>query len=393
MRGDTVVAPSGAPDASGRAQDPAPARAPARLLFIDNLRVLSIGLVVVAHVAVIYGGLSDEGPNGAAPGLIASLALLWLTWVVQAFAMPLMFFISGYLTPGAYERRLPSTFLRDRLIRLGIPLLIYDLLINPLLVYSASPARPPLSDFLRSYPAYITGVGSGPTWFVLNLLLFALGYLVWRLLTPQPAPAPALRPPPTHRAVVGLLLGTTAATFLVRLVWPVGWANFASLRLPFLPIYLGAYGLGIRAWRGDWLEAAADTLGRPWLRVGVLAVLLFPALLALGDLTTLGGGLRAQALIFVLWEVTLAVGLGLGLLGYFRRRHNTQGPLARSLAVSAYLVYIIHVPVIWALRAMLGGLPLAPVLMFALIAGLAVPVCFLISYYALRSVPLLRRVF
>lgn len=393
MRISTVRMPSEAPEGPKRAGDSVNVQTVGRLLFIDNLRVLTIMLVVVAHVAVLYGGLSDEGPDGVAPGLIVSLALLWFTWVVQAFAMPLMFFISGYFTPGAYDRRTPFTYLRDRLIRLGIPLLIYDLLINPLLVYSATPTRLPISEFWRNYPAYIIGFGTGPMWYVLNLLLFSLGYLAWRLLTPRLDSSPDLIAAPTHRSALGLLLGMAVATFLVRLVWPVGWGNFFSLRLPYLPAYLGAFVLGVWAWRGGWLAAAVERLGRPWLRVGILGALLFPALLAMGDLSMLGGGMRVPSLVFALWEATVGIGLGLGLLYHFSRHHSTQGLLARSLSSSAYMVYIIHVPVIWALRKLLGGLPLGPLLLFVLISGLAVPLCFVIGHYALRGVPLLRRVF
>jgi glucan biosynthesis protein C len=37
--------------------------------------------------------------------------------------------IAGYFTPGSHNRKGAGPFLRDRLVRLGIPLLIYDSLI------------------------------------------------------------------------------------------------------------------------------------------------------------------------------------------------------------------------------------------------------------------------
>jgi hypothetical protein len=47
------------------------------------------------------------------------------------FAMGLFFLISGLLTPGSLERRGPSAFAHDRLLRLGVPLAPAALVIWP----------------------------------------------------------------------------------------------------------------------------------------------------------------------------------------------------------------------------------------------------------------------
>jgi glucans biosynthesis protein C len=45
--------------------------------------------------------------------------------------------IAAYFTPGSYDRKGATSFLRDRLVRLGISLLLYYLLLEPLVVYIA----------------------------------------------------------------------------------------------------------------------------------------------------------------------------------------------------------------------------------------------------------------
>ena len=43
--------------------------------------------------------------------------------------------ISSYFTPGSYDRKGPGPYVLDRLKRLGIPLLFYIVVIDPLLSY------------------------------------------------------------------------------------------------------------------------------------------------------------------------------------------------------------------------------------------------------------------
>jgi len=46
--------------------------------------------------------------------------------------------ISGYFTPGPFDRKGAGGFLVDRLKRLGLPLAVYALAINPLVTYLAA---------------------------------------------------------------------------------------------------------------------------------------------------------------------------------------------------------------------------------------------------------------
>ena len=54
---------------------------------------------------------------------------------LQAFFMAVLFFIAGYFSAAAYDRKGFSRFLRDRLFRLGLPTLLYMLVIGPLTQY------------------------------------------------------------------------------------------------------------------------------------------------------------------------------------------------------------------------------------------------------------------
>ena len=111
------------PHNTRRTHDGAGAGQPdSRVWFVDNLRVLLISLVILHHIACIYSGLPawyyTEQPTNGAVGL--GLTLLHADQPGLVHGRILL--LSGYFTPRSYDRKGPRAFLRDRLIRLGIPL-------------------------------------------------------------------------------------------------------------------------------------------------------------------------------------------------------------------------------------------------------------------------------
>src|SRR5512135_497646 len=109
------------------------AKAAGRLLFIDNIRVLLTILVILFHTMIIYAGSGSWGfyTEGRQDTLTAVLGT-WFCAVNQAYFMGFFLLISAYFVPGSYDRKGAGHFLKDRLIRLGIPLVIYSWVISPL---------------------------------------------------------------------------------------------------------------------------------------------------------------------------------------------------------------------------------------------------------------------
>ena len=112
---------------------PRPAVGGSRLYYMDWLRVIIIGMVFVAHVMMPFSG---------APWLITADQKFPLGGGIAAignqFAMPVMFFLAG---AGAYfslRRRSPGHFARERLLRLGLPFVLFTLLLSPVQSYYAA---------------------------------------------------------------------------------------------------------------------------------------------------------------------------------------------------------------------------------------------------------------
>jgi glucan biosynthesis protein C len=388
------------PGASQPKAAASPSRGSGRLLFVDNIRIFLTVLVILHHLMVIYAGSGGwifyEGRQDDITAAVGG----WLCSVNQAYFMGLFLLISAYFVPGSYDRKGPVRFFVDRLIRLGIPLAVYSWIVRPLFIYFALHMGEGMSFwgwvrlvYFRRYGI----LGGGPLWFIEALLLFSAVYVVVRLLS-------ARRPPhlvsdmPFPRngwiALFALLLG--AATFLVRLAFRVN-ETFGPLNFQFANFvqYIALFVIGLAAYRRNWLLHLPDKTGRLWLWIAVGLILAYPPLALLAgaqensDLFL--GGWYWQSMLLAQWEAFLCVGMCVGLIYLFRRHWNHQGRLAQELSRSAYTAYLIHEPVITMLAVQAMGIIIYPLAKFALVAIVAVPLCFAVSAL-IRRVPYFDRV-
>lgn len=368
---------------------PAPTTTPARLLFIDNLRWLMIVLVITMHAAVTYSNMGRWYYTEKAHLDLASL-LFFATYQVwlQAFFMGFLFFIAGYFVPPAFERKGPARFLRDRAVRLGLPSLVYMLVIGPSNIYFLLGAR----HRGRSYASFLGE--SGPLWFCLALLIFCLIYAGVRVIVRRPVSGSGWLP--ANRHVVLFILTIAAATFLVRIVQPIGTAVW-NMQLCFFSQYVLLFIAGLHAYRHGWLLRIPRSFGMRWLALSVgggavaWLVILVLATRMHWQTSSFDGGARWQSAVLSTWESFFCVGVCLGLMVLFREHFNTQGRLVQFLSANAFAVYVFHPPVVIAASLALRGFHAPPVSKFAIVSVIAVLVTFPVAA-ALRQVRLLKRI-
>jgi hypothetical protein len=197
--------------------------APTRLAFVDNVRSGMIVLVLGMHAAVTYSPFGSWFLREHPP-LTQAEAMFFLTFqaFLQGFFMALLFFVAGCFTPDAYDRKGAVRFLADRTYRLGLPALLFALIIGPVMRYFLIGSWDTARSFPIAMAAYIASgqvlSGTGPLWFCVALLIFSVGYTLWRLAQPR---AFAIRDL-TTRHVVFALLAMAVGTFLTKTVIPGG---------------------------------------------------------------------------------------------------------------------------------------------------------------------------
>jgi surface polysaccharide O-acyltransferase-like enzyme len=362
-----------------------------RLLFVDNLRTLVIVLVILVHLSITYGGAGGwyyyERPT-TEPSFIV---LTFHNAVCQSFFMGLLFLLSAYLSVGSYDRKGPRLFLRDRFLRLGIPLLVFEFVIHPFQLYpliraGAIHIEGSFGDLLARYYRSFH-IGSGPLWFVETLLIFALVYTAIRVLVPRkPRPDANLLAPPGTWAILAFALVLGVLTFVVRFWFPFGWAfGPLNLQLCFFVQYVAMLVVGVVAYRNDWLVRVPKATGR--LALGLAAFLIvvaFPAMFILGGAakgneSTFFGGWHWQAFAYSTWEQFTCVAMIIALTVLFRERLNRQGWLAREASASSYATYIIHTPIIILGALAVRNVAMHPLLKFVVVSLALAPLCFLLA--------------
>lgn len=360
-----------------------------RLAWVDQVRTVLTFLVVSIHATIVYSHVGSwYFMHPVEPGLVQKITFLLWEGHLQAFFMGLFFFISGYFAHFSILRRGVGGFVRERLVRLGVPLLVFVCLIQPFILFVLHPWSATGPDLRVAYVHYFTKgyfvSGTGPLWFVEALLVFSVVFAGWRALRPVPANRDGLRFTFWHALSLGAALGVV--TFAVRLVQPIG-TNVANLQLCFFPQYIVAFALGpIVARRWD-LDALASV---SWAKRAALgAIILGPFCqfaagwlsmpITAGTEPAFSGGWNLPALLYALWEQCAGVLLAVGLMAFIRARFNRMTPVRRWLADRSFAVYVLHAPVLIGLTMLLNRYNGNPFLLAVLLSVLALSASYLVA--------------
>lgn len=355
-----------------------------RLHALDAVRGLALVLGVVMHAALSFipGDtwlVADDSGSVASSVLVTddsrSVVAPLLVYVSHVFRMTLFFLIAGFFGRMVACRRGSRGFLRSRLKRIGVPLL----------------AGLPLSWLAMGLitAAYFRGRGAAPPsetstiplvhlWFLYVLLWMYVGVLAVRAVVSsvdRDGSARARFVDPAVRFVSGPLAPVVlgAPLFLVFLGtrdWSAWWAVSAPTgivpNVPALVAFATAFGFG-------WLVHRQPGILQTWVRLAplflVAAVATTVACLAMtGVVPPLAGEqpeypkvAYAACYAVSMWAWTL------GLTGAAVRWASGYSRVRRYLADSSYWIYLVHLPIVLGLQALLAHVPWPWWLKFGLI--------------------------
>ncbi len=348
-----------------------------RLYFFDNLRVALVMLVIAHHVGQAYGPTGGSWPIMEA----ARSPILGPFFTVnRSFFMSLFFMISGYFAVMSFDSSGPQRFVKSRLQRLGLPVLVWAVVITV-----------PFQVFVQKIPAWPVDVGH--LWFIEHLLIFSLVYALWRVLTRGRTHAErAPLNPPGVLATLGLALAIAVVSGVVREVYPIDrweiYLGFVKVMWADVPRDLAFFIVGLLAYRNGWVLKFPTRAGLAWLAVGVALVLYQYAyeLGFTGNLVPTTG--LAAGVLRLLWEGVFVCAICIGLTVLFREVLNIGGRLSRTLSQAQYAAYILHIPIVLLVQFAVLRLPLPPLAKFAVVTLVAIPLTFAFSSWARKPLRL-----
>lgn len=366
------------------------AAAPQRLYGLDVARIVLVILVVMAHVGMTYISLPVWAAYDGFDMIVALQVFL-----AQLSIMITFFLISGFAARALFVGKGEAFFIRDRLIRIVLPLIVFGLG-----YYAVVPFIWRLGD--RAITRYGTGVADGfnpviefpltHLWFLYVIAIFyALTVALVRVRSTIPAWIDRWMALAVNSWITPLLFGMpiAAAMTLFR-----GWDPMTSIPpstlVPSVHVLVAFGAAYLYGWYCHRQPELLGVLARRWTWLLAGALLMLPLYFAVVwtwpiDIWTSRKMERlpyALAFGVLSWTVSLA---GLSAALRFARR---PGPVVQFLSASSYWVYIAHMIPALLLPILMLPLPLPPLVKY-LIASAGSMALLLVSYrWLIRGGPI-----
>lgn len=323
---------------------------------LDRGRTFLMLIVLLHHSVIAYTYFGHTDPKSWIGFDIIVLA-------TDSFFMAMFFFLSGLFVWPSLAHKEPQVFLRNRLLRLGLPFAVAVLTIMPVAYYAIELRRNPGTSFAVFWWKTVT-VGpwpSGPVWFIWVLLSFDLTAGLLFRLSPRlvdPINRLALRgyERPTEFFIV--ILAATAILYIPLRVYfgagrwfEVGPLSLQASRALLYPAYfiIGAGAGATNLDRGllspdgrlaksrcSWIVATLVPYCLLWLLIYIKrAILGNPVWLP--DLYEVSYGL---------FFVTFSAAILFAILGYFVRFKRSGFSVLDWMQAHAYGMFLVHYPIV-----------------------------------------------
>lgn len=126
-------------------------QAPARLHYLDWLRVIAILGVFFIHATCVFNEVGFPIKNAEQSAPLTTFGAFFYPW-----GMPLVFLIAGAGSWFALQRRAPGRYARERLMRLLVPFIAGSILLFPLIHYFEWRHQVQTGLALGSFPEHLT---------------------------------------------------------------------------------------------------------------------------------------------------------------------------------------------------------------------------------------------
>jgi hypothetical protein len=339
------------------------------------------------HSAVTYSGLGGWYYIEGSPEKLSIFGLVFFGLTqsfMQAWIMGILFFISAYLATKALAKRTSLTFIKERLFRLGLPLLLYVFIVSPFIQFIILGYYPE-NNLIDNYFQYITKFSwissTEPLWFVQVLLVLCIIYAVLKKCFSNGIIIKNI----TNKNIIFTIIIITIFTFLVRLVFQVG-SSFYNLQLSYFTSYIVMFIAGIIIGENNLLENISDEKNTNWIKLSLIIglplwffLMLFGG--ALEGKTYYNGGLYWQNFAFALWESLTAIGFSIGIIAFFRKKVNINNKFTGLMRDNAFGIYFFHAPILITISIIFKHWSINSILKFAFITIITSIICLGFSYF------------
>lgn len=345
-----------------------------RKTYIDNIRWITVVLVVVYHVVYIFNGVTKYGIIG--PFTKHQPQDIY-QYIVYPWFMLLLFVVSGMSARFELERRTQKEFVRLRTRKLLVPSTLGLLVFGWVLGYYNMLISGAF-DQMEAVPGPVLFLimcvsGCGPLWYIQMLWLYSMLLILIRK---------------AEKDRLYTLCGRAGVPALLCLT-PLIWAAAQILNTPVIVVYrFGIYGLGF--FIGYFVmshDEVMDRVGKAWIFLSALAFVMCIVFLvkfrgqSYPDHEVLDTGLCN----IYAWTGTL------GVMAFMKRWGGFENAFTRWMCRKSWGLYVFHYLMIavtgWQLKKLCPDL--APSAVYLLVAAAGFAGSFIL-YEIMSRIPVIR---
>ena len=342
-----------------------------RKYYLDNIRWLTVGLVLIYHVFYLFNGVGVLGGVGSFSTVQYQDAFMY---VVYPWFMVLLFLVAGMSARYALETRTAKQFFKERTLKLLVPstlgLLAFQWIVGYMnLTIGGAINRIPA---LIRYPIMAL-MGTGPLWFIQMLWLFSTLLLLIKKLDKNEKLC--------H-------LGETCSTLVVLLLFLPVWGASQILNVPVFTtyrfgIYFFSFLLGYFVFSHDTIINKIEKIHVPMLIAAILSAIAY-VWYFFGTNFAADTCLKHIFTSIYLWVAVLAV------LGCGKAWLNRTSKFADVLTKASFGIYIVHYSIALSVCYWLKAYAALPATASYLIALAAVLILSPVLYEVIRRIPVFR---
>lgn len=342
-----------------------------RKYYLDNIRWMTVLLVVIYHVFYLFNGVGVLGGVGAFSEVQYQDAVLY---IIYPWFMVLLFLIAGISARYSLERRSHKEFLKSRTVKLLVPstlgLFVFQWVVGYLNIKIGGGLEM-IPKFIL-YPVCVIS-GIGPLWFIQMLWIFSLLLVVIRKIDKREH---FYRFCGKANTGVILLLG-----FLI-------WGAAQVLNVPVITvyrfgIYFMAFLMGYFVFSHDKIQEKIERIRIPMLILAIVGAAAY-TWYYFGENYTDSACLKSLFTNVYLWVVILAI------LGCFKAWGNRTNRFASHMTNASFGIYIVHYAVVLYGCYFLKNSTDLPVVLIYVIAMILTLVLSTVLYEILKRIPVLR---
>lgn len=379
-----------------------PASPPQRFHHLDAVRAGALLAGILLHAVMSYmpgmraanWPLSDPSTNGG-------LGILY--FVIHMFRMALFFLIAGFFARLLHQRLGTRGLIKNRLRRIGLPLIAFYLLAMPLTVVAIVWGARQLGIDGRANMKVPDGVVGPPVpwghlWFLYLLLVICLLVVLMRSVALRLGAGAALRSAADRLLatalrlrIAPLLLAAPLGLALYLTPWWVQWQGVPVPLMGLVPSLPSLLAFGVAFLCGWLLHRQQDNLrllaadwplylaGAAACSVAALAIIGPTPHLTIVGLAAAERAFYTAAYTLGLWCWTFAA------LGLATRYLQAPSARWRYLADASYWMYLVHLPVVMLLQAWMLSWPLHWSIKLVLLLVLGGAILLASYHFAVRS--------